>query len=110
MKVTVRDTTTLRALKPLEVAAYLRAKSWRQEADLAGKGSLWVLDNEFDITLPTRRDLGDYVLRMGEVLRTLSNAEGRSELEILRDIQTTTADLIRVRAVSGDVAVDTLAL
>jgi len=60
--------------------------------------------------LPTRRDLGDYVLRMGEVLRTLSNAEGRSELEILRDIQTTTADLIRVRAVSGDVAVDTLAL
>ena len=110
MKVTVQDPTALRGLKPLEVAAYLRAKGWRQEADLAGKGSLWVFNSEFDVTLPARRDLGDYVLRMGEVLRTLAAAEDRSELEVLRDVQTTTADLIRVRAPSRDAEAGTLAL
>ena len=30
----------LQALKPLEVASYLRVQGWRQEADLNGKGSL----------------------------------------------------------------------
>ena len=33
----------LQALKPLEVASYLRVQGWRQEADLNGKGSLWLL-------------------------------------------------------------------
>jgi hypothetical protein len=30
MKVAVQDTAALRALKPLEVATYLRARGWRQ--------------------------------------------------------------------------------
>jgi hypothetical protein len=114
MKVAVQDSATLRALKPLELAAYLRAKGWRQEADLAGKGSLWLLQGpsgaEFDVTLPARRELGDYVLRMAEVLSTLADAEGRSQLDVLRDIQITTADLIRVRAPSRDAEDGTLPL
>jgi hypothetical protein len=103
MKVEVRDPDTLRNLRPLDVVAYLRAKGWRKEADLDDKGSLWFNSadgTEVDVTLPMRRDLADYALRMGELLRNLSVAEQRSELEILRDLATTTADLIRVRAQS----------
>ena len=104
MKVEVRDAAALNALKPLEVAAYLRAKGWRREADLNGKGSLWLQTfangEELDITLPLTRDLADYALRMGELLQTLAVAEHRSELEVLRDVTTTTADLVRVRASS----------
>jgi hypothetical protein len=110
MKVTVQDAEVLRELKPLEMAAYLRAKGWRQEVDLAGKGTLWILNSDFDVTVPARRDLGDYILRMAEVLHTLAKAEERSELEILRDVQTTTADLIRVRALSRGTEGGTLAL
>jgi hypothetical protein len=114
MKVVVQDSDTLRALKPLELAAYLRAKGWRQEADLAGKGSLWLLQPtdglEFDVTLPARRELGDYVLRMAEVLRTLADAEGRSQLDVLRDVQSTQADLIRIRAAARDAENGTLPL
>jgi hypothetical protein len=114
VKVTVQDAATLRALKPLELAAYLRAKGWRQEADLAGKGSLWLSQDddgkEFDVTLPARRDLGYYALRMAEVLQTLASAEGRSELDVLLDVQTTTADLIRVRAASRETESGTLPL
>jgi hypothetical protein len=102
VKVAIQDSSTLRTLKPLELAAYLRSNGWRKEADLFGKGSLWLLQNpdqqEFDITLPARPEMADYALRMSEVLNTLAIVERRSQLEILRDIQTTTADLIRVRA------------
>lgn len=89
VKVEVRDAAALNALKPLGMAAYLRAKGWRKEADLNGKGSLWLKEGPngevFDITLPLKRDLADYALRMGELLRTLATAERRSELDILRD-------------------------
>jgi len=113
MKVVVSDAGALRALKPLEMAAYLRAKGWHQRADLAGKGGLWLLQTdgaEFDVTLPAKRELGDYVLRIAEVLRTVADAEGRSQADVMRDVQTTTADLIRVRAVSRNVENGTLPL
>lgn len=114
MKVEVRDAAALNALKPLEMAAYLRAKGWRKEADLDGKGSLWLQEvpngEEFDITLPLKRDLGDYALRMGELLRTLAAAERRSEFEVLRDVTTTTVDLVRVRAPSHSAEHGTLPL
>ncbi|TVR97728.1 MAG: hypothetical protein EA406_08365 [Rhodospirillales bacterium] len=102
MNVQIRDAAVLDALKPLELAAYLRAKGWRRKADINGKGSLWLVElpdgEEFDVTLPLRQDLADYALRMGELLQTVAQVEGRSELEVLRDLMTTTADLVRVRA------------
>ena len=114
MKVEIRDPATLSALKPLETAAYLRAMGWRKEADLDGKGSLWLQalpdGEEFDVTLPLKRDLADYALRMGELLRTLAAAERRSELEVLRDVMTTTADLVRVRTPSHSAENGTLPL
>jgi hypothetical protein len=83
----------LQALKPLEVASYLRVQGWRQDADLNGKGSLWLLGpgnghDEADVTLPLRRDLGDFELRMSEVVRTLGRVEKRPEAEILQDLLT----------------------
>jgi hypothetical protein len=114
MKVTVRDAEALHSLKPLETAAYLRSKGWKQEADFSTKGSLWLWQSpsgeEFDVTLLFRRELADYTLRMGELLRTLALAEQRSELDVLRDIQTTTSDLIRIRASSKDIESGTLPL
>jgi len=108
------DAAVLGALRPLEVAAYLRASGWRLEADLNGRGSLWLKQEgsgpEFDVTLPARREMGDFVLRMAEVLRTLSQAEDRPELEVLRDVQTVTADLVRVRAPSREADIGTLPL
>ena len=79
------------ALRPLEVASYLRVHGWRQEADLNGKGSVWLLPAEVDarrrtLRLPLQRDLGDFALRMGDVLRTLRRVERRPEPEILQDL------------------------
>ena len=58
--------------------------------------------DEADVTLPLRRDLGDFELRMSEVVRTLGRVEKRPEAEILQDLLTTSSDLIRVRAPSRE--------
>lgn len=114
MKVSVRDSAALRALKPLEMVAYLRGMGWRKEADFDGKASLWLRESqdgeELDVTLPLKQELGDYALRMSELLGTLAQAEQRSELEVLRDVMTTTADLVRVRAQSHPAENGTLPL
>ena len=109
MRASGQDVSALTAIKPLEVASYLRVRGWRQEAEIGDKGSIWVLPasgdrDEADITLPLRRDLGDFALRMGDVLRTLAVVEQRPETEVLHDLMTTSSDLIRVRAPSRDAA------
>jgi len=97
VRAAIQDKSVLHSLKPLEMIAYLRVKGWKQEFEIKNKGSLWALNEDYDVTLPARRELGDYTLRMSEVLRTVAQAEDRSELDVLRDIQTTTSDLIRIR-------------
>jgi hypothetical protein len=57
-----------------------------------------------------RRELGDFSLRISEVLAALEKVEGRSQLEIIRDLQAVSSDLIRIRAPSRDMADGTIPL
>lgn len=109
------ETSTLTALQPLEVASYLRVRGWRQDAEIGDKGSVWLLPAhaghaEADVTLPLRRDLRDFALRMSDLVQTLAAVEARPETEILHDLATTGSDLIRVRAPSRDAASGSLPL
>lgn len=109
------DQGALAALKPLEVASYLRVHGWQQEAELDGRGSVWVLPaatdrEEADVTLPLSRSLADFPLRMTEVIRTLAQVERRREEEVVRDLLTTGSDLIRIRAPSRDATSGSLPL
>jgi hypothetical protein len=112
MRAIISDLDTLRSLKPLEVVQYLRAKGWQQDSDIGPKATLWVrADGGADeIVLPKRRDFGDFDLRMSEVLKTLAKTEARSQLDILRDVQTASADLVRLRAPARDAADGSLAI
>lgn len=115
MSARLPSSDALRALRPLGVASYLRVQGWRQEADLSGKGSVWLLPaegdrEEADITLPLQPDLGDFALRMSDVVRTLRQVEQRPEREILQDLITTGSDVIRVRAPSRDAECGSLPL
>jgi hypothetical protein len=112
MRAIISDLDTLRSLKPLELVQYLRAKGWQQDSDLGTKATLWVrTDGRADeIVLPKGRDFRDFDLRMSEVLKTLANTEARSQLDILRDVQTTSADLVRLRAPARDAVDGSLAI
>jgi hypothetical protein len=106
MKATIRDPAILQALAPLEVAAYLRSNGWKQADRLGDKGFVWMLSrktgDEYEILLPLRKDLRDYVYRMADALRVLEVVEERSQLEIFQDLTTIGADVFRFRSLQPD--------
>lgn len=106
MKVSIKDPQMLRAIRPLELAAHLRSTGWREERRIGDKASVWLLDHDsgdtLEIILPLDPHLRDFGTRMAESLETLAAAEERSSLEILNDLATASADIIRVRSTSPD--------
>lgn len=100
MKVQIRDREPFERLNPSEVATYLRTEGWREIDHQPNRLSVWVPgegQDDLEILLPLRRTLGDFALRMAETIGTLAAKENRSQLEVLSDLQTAGADVIRVR-------------
>lgn len=104
----MRDIDTLKAVQPLEFAAYLRANGWQESEHVPERASVWSLgggsDGGYEILLPLRRDFKDFANRMSEALQTLEVAEQRSQLEILEELATTATDVVRVRVNPTDSA------
>jgi len=106
MKVMIRDRDALMSIRPLDVVAYLRTHGWIEARDSLIKG-IWLLRRdrkEFEILTPLDRRFVDYPNRVSDMLRTLEIVEGRSQLQILTDITSTSFDIIRVRPDRGDMA------
>ncbi len=107
MKAQIKDNETLSSLRPLELAEYLGTNGWTQGAGtvLGGKATLWIFrssDNlEYEILIPREISLRDYPMRVSEALKTLEVVEQRSQLEILSDISTSSADIIRIPIQTG---------
>ena len=107
MIITIRDREVLSSLRPLDILAYLRSTGWypvsaTHDKDKSSVWSLSVLQQlsttEPDVLVPLWREAADFPLRVGELLRTLEGIEQRSQEEILKDISTTSSDLVRIRA------------
>lgn len=92
MKVTVRDSEILKTIEPSKLKAYLQAKAWVEERQLSDRAAVWLWkgssEDEHEILLPLRQDLGDYAARMSDALKVLEVVEQRSQLEILSDLIT----------------------
>lgn len=104
MKVAIRDPASVLSLRPLEVVSYLRSTGWQRAEFHEGRFAVWTFGEDYEALLPLRTDQRDYALRMGELLGTLSQVEDRSQLEVLRDLLVTGADVIRIRLADGDLA------
>lgn len=101
MKATIEDLDILQAIQPQQVATYLQASGWRESKQISDRASVWVREGnseqQFQLLLPLKRELEDFPLRMSKVLQTLETAEKRSQLQILKDFTTSSADVIRIR-------------
>lgn len=110
MRVKVDDIQALSTLRPLDIAAYLRARGW-SEVEADDPISVWETSaggSTYEILAPLHQDWRDYGRRVQSVVETLGEAEGRSQLAILRDIVAVSADVVRLRAVSGTSTDDTI--
>jgi hypothetical protein len=118
MNVDVRDTTVLMSLKPLEIAMYLRASGWTEVQRITSQDLVQALvwqkslgtDLEFEIVLPMDRRLRDFAARMYDMLSTLALAESRSQLEIVSDLNLSSYDIVRNRALAASADEGTILL
>jgi hypothetical protein len=111
MKIDIRDVAAMEALRPLEVAAYLRSHGWTSREAAAGRAAVWTLpapDGEYEALLPLDPSIGDFALRMGDIVRVLATAEQRSQETVYADLLTTTADVVRIRIEDADLQDGTL--
>lgn len=99
MNVRIYDETSLEALMPLEVTAYLSSTGWNLKGFFAETATVWSKNDEV-IQVPRERRFADYARRMGEIVEALSGMENRSQLEVYRDLTLATSDVIRVRVAS----------
>jgi len=107
----VRDAAVLRAVSPVDVLGYLRSAGWTEEGTVPGRESVWSRPDDFEVVVPLSTELRDFAARMADVLRVLQVVESRSELAILADLVTASADVIRIQletfeAASGSIPLE----
>jgi len=102
MKALVTDREALGAIRPLDLVAYLRAQKWTTHDTASDEPcSEWTkeIDGElFEVQVPRHNAWRDYAKRVSEVLALLSEAEDRSQLEILHDVPLVSRDIVRLRS------------
>lgn len=111
MKVDIREREVFQNLNPVEIASYLRSTGWHDIALQPNHSSSWkksIDGGSFELLLPLNRAISDFVSRMADVVSDLAAVEQRSQLEILTDLQTAGADVLRVRLRNPESANGTL--
>ncbi len=102
MKVTVRDAEILKTIEPQQLREYLQAHGWYEDRPFLDNATIWLKQDsdrgEFEILLPLKQKLRDYVPRIREAIETLEIVENRSQLEILSEL-ITTANNITIQGV-----------
>lgn len=92
MNVSVRDLNVLRHLEPNAIRQYLQLHQW-QEHQAVHNAFLWTRNGSSnpvsEVLLPSDQSVADFPRRMYELLETLEEVEGRSQLDILHDLLTT---------------------
>jgi len=97
----------VRTFKPLDVASYLRLHGWAQQEIVPEKYAVWTKRNGdrdgFEILLPLAAHFRDFASRVGDLINVLQAVEKRGLPEILEDLTTPHADIVRARlAPDGD--------
>jgi hypothetical protein len=96
VRVQIIDEQALASPGPRNVRLYLRTRGWERQPAESGESDVWTLPSEdgtYEVIAPSSREARDFPERIAELLRTLSIAEARSELEVLRDLATLAFDI-----------------
>jgi len=102
MKVDILDLDAFTALEPYDIEGYLLHNAWQRERSEPGQVSVWSKTNDgerYRVWLPLDYKLGDFVESIARTVKTVAQAENRSQLSILEDLDTVAiGDVVRVRS------------
>jgi hypothetical protein len=92
----------LRLVKPQQLRGYALAKGWQRVAGINGKIAVFNHPGaEFDqLIVPMDESQVDYARRVRDILQNLAEFECRPEFEVLNDLLTPEADVVRYRVAS----------
>jgi hypothetical protein len=96
VRVQIIDEQALVSPRPRNVRLYLRTRGWERQQAESGAPDVWTHPSDagtYEVIAPSSREARDFPERIAELLRTLSIAEARSELEVLRDLATLAFDI-----------------
>lgn len=103
----------VRSLRPRDVQLYLLSRGWEADDDESSVDAMLFRHpslGDAEILLPLRRDLGDYTLRMADVVQTLGALERRSPFQVLNDLSGPPSDVLRLRISASDATLGNLPL
>jgi hypothetical protein len=101
MRIVVRDSKYLAAVRPLDVAGYLRARGWSLARHRERVSQTWTKGTAYEVVLPLAQQLDGFAASMADLLRTLERAEDADQQYLLNDIREGASDSVRV-SVDGD--------
>jgi hypothetical protein len=111
--VTQLPSDQLAALRAEDVQLYLASRGWeRDDASSTAQGNLYRYPGiqDAEALLPGRRDLADYVERMADIVQMLAAVEQRSAWQVLADVSSPPADVLRLQVSAPDTTLGTLPL
>lgn len=86
MNLTVQDNEILNRIEPQQLRDYLQAHGWYEDRPFLDNATIWLKQDanrgEFEILLPLRQNLGDYIPRIREAIEILEIAENLAQTEI----------------------------
>jgi len=96
MRVQIVDEQELAKVSPRNARLYLRMHGWTRISPGVSVPDVWALtspDGTYEVIAPSSSMARDLSKRVAELLRTVSFAEARSELDVLRDMVTLAFDI-----------------
>jgi hypothetical protein len=101
VRVQIVDDQELAKVSPRNARLYLRMHGWTRTPPSTSAPDVWAYasdDGTYEVVAPSSSEARDLPKRFAEMIRTLSVAENRSELEVLRDLATLAFDIQYVHA------------
>jgi hypothetical protein len=101
VRVIVEDESAFAAVRPLDIAAYLRSRGWVELGSGDEPASAWekqVDRDTYEVLAPKHSGWRDYPRRVKSLVNTLGEVENRSQLAILHDIAAVFFDIVRLRS------------
>ncbi len=101
------------SLRPGDVQLYLTSRGWISEPfGKGGKGLRFHHPSipQVDLLLPLKRELGDYIIRMAELVTFLATIEERPWSQVVKDLSGPSSDVFRFRIDAADATLGNLPL
>jgi hypothetical protein len=99
VKVQITDMTVLHSLSPIDITSYIISKGGTRKGFFRDVAGVWEYEG-YEIIVPNGRHFADYASSISTIMVCLEKAENRSQLEILKDIQLSGYDVVRVKNTS----------